>query len=123
MKKNIIKNAVWSGLVLAVLSFNAACVFKNPFRDYSQKPFNAKEWREGDTIERGRMITNMDDRIFVDGSRREDVLKLLGEPDEKELKGGREIWLYRIDFKYESSMKYLPVTFDPRLGTFIGAFQ
>jgi len=109
--------------MMSVLFLNAACVFKNPFRDYSHKPFNAEEWRAGDTIERGRMITNIDDRIFVDGNDKEDVRKLLGEPDEKETKGGREIWLYRIDFKYESSMKYLPITFDPRLGTFIGAFE
>lgn len=69
------------------------------------------------------MVSNMDDGIFVDGREKEDVLKLLGEPDKKETKNGREIWLYRIDFKYESSMKYLPVTFDPRIGTFIGAFE
>lgn len=123
MKREFIKTTILAGLIASVLFSNAACVFKNPFRDYSSKPFNAKEWREGDTIERGRMVKNMDDSIFVDGWDKEDVLKLLGEPDEKETKNGREIWLYRIDFKYESSMKYLPVTFDPRLGTFIGAFE
>jgi hypothetical protein len=102
---------------------NSACgIIKNPFRDYSSKPFNAREWRAGDTIERGRMVRNMNGLIFVDGNDKEDVLKLLGEPDEKEFKDGREVWLYRIDFKYETSMKYLPVTFDPRHGTFIGAF-
>ena len=123
MKKRTLKTAILSGLLVSFLFSNAACVFKNPFRDYSPKPFNAAEWRAGDTIERGRMVSKMDDGIFVDGREKEDVLKLLGEPDAKETKGGREIWLYRIDFKFESSMKYLPVTFDPRYGTFIGAFE
>ena len=123
MNRKYVQTAIFSSCLTAFLLLNAACgVVKNPFRDYSSKPFNAQEWRAGDTIERGRMVSNMDNLIFVDGSDKADVLKLLGEPDEKETQNGREIWLYRVDFKYRTSMKYLPVTFDPRYGTMIGAF-
>jgi hypothetical protein len=124
MERKIIQTAILASCLLTVLFLNAACgVIKNPLRDYSPKPFNSQQWRTGDAIERGRMVKAIDDRIFVDGNEREDVLKLLGEPDKKKTDVSGEIWFYRVDLGHNSAMPYLPVTFSPQVGTVIGRFQ
>jgi hypothetical protein len=112
-----------AGLLLTVLLLGAACgMVKNPFRDYSKKPFNSTEWRNADAIGRARMFHDLTDR-HINGKSREEILNLLGEPDRKVSEDGREIWLYRVDFGHNSSMPYMPVTYDRKFGTFAGRLK
>jgi hypothetical protein len=124
MKRKITRTAIFVSCLLTALFLNAACgVIKNPLRDYSPQPFNAQQWLAGDAIERGRMVKAIDERIFVDGNERADVLKMLGEPDKKSTDASGEIWLYRVDLGHNSATPYLPVTFSPQFGTVIGRFK
>gem|GEM_PF-3860371 len=50
---------------------------KKPWRDYSKKKFDVKEWRDGDALERGRMYLDMHKNRIVEGKSRDDVLKVL----------------------------------------------
>jgi hypothetical protein len=66
---------------------------KKPWRDYSRLPFSEENWKAGDTLERGRMRHDMMEKL--EGKPREEVLRLLGEPDEFTTKDGVEyIWYY-----------------------------
>jgi len=97
-----------------VLFVGLGCgIVKNPFRDYSHKPFNSQEWRAGDTVERGRMIKDLYGSRDLDGESRESVVEMLGEPDKKSEVEAREVWLYRI-YIPQSPMKYFPVSFEGR---------
>ena len=89
MKRMIIRTLV----LLCVISATACNQFlhKKPWRDYSKLQFNEQQWKAGDTIERGRMVSNMYDQIR--GKTREDVIKMLGEPDGRVTEDGAEhIW-------------------------------
>ena len=112
-----------AGLLVFALLLTAACgVVKNPFRDRSQKPFNSTEWRAGDAVARGRMFHDLFDR-HINGRSKEEILMLLGEPDRKISEDGREIWLYRVEVGSNSSMPYMPITFDRQMGTFAGRLK
>jgi hypothetical protein len=112
-------------LCVAVLLFlNLGCgLVKNPFRDYSQKPFNSAEWLSGDAVERGRMYGDVFKSRMLDGKSTDDVKKLLGEPEKKQTIENREVWLYRVEHQYNTPMKYFPVSFDAKRGAFAGRVQ
>jgi hypothetical protein len=107
--------------LLAIALFNSACgMVKNPYRDYSERPFSSAEWLRGDTVERGRMYSDLFDSRAVDGKSKEEIVELLGEPEKKIAVEGREVWLYRVDHSYQTPMQYFPVSFDTKRGAFAG---
>ena len=110
--------------VLIIALFGLGCgLVKNPFRDYSQKPFNSAEWLNGDAVERGRMYADVFKSRMLDGKSADDVKKLLGEPEKKQTVENREVWLYRVEHQYNTPMKYFPVSFDAKRGAFAGRVQ
>lgn len=108
--------------VLALIFLTAGCMgIKKPWRDYSQRPFDAKEWREGDKIERGRMSGDFRGmRSELDGRTQQSILEMLGEPDIKRTIEGREVWFYRVDIGIPGGMDLMPVSFDPKKGSMFG---
>jgi hypothetical protein len=105
--------ALTPGLALAlVFAVGAGCGgINNPFRDYSSKPFNSKDWRAGDALERGRMMRDLyKTRVLRDKSK-EAVAELLGEPDKKSTVEGKEIWQYEVKLAGESPADYFSVSF------------
>lgn len=107
--------------LLAIALFNSACgLVRSPFREYSEKPFSASEWRAGDSVERGRMYSDLFSSRQLDGKSREEIAGLLGEPEKKISVEGREVWLYRVEHSYQTPMKYFPVSFDTKRGAFAG---
>ncbi len=124
MKKTL-KPYVNLSLCLALLFLvGAGCGgVKNPFRDYSRKPFSSADWRAGDAVERGRMMHDLMDKFAVDAKHEAEVREILGEPDRKTSEDGRVIWLYRVDLGHNSALPYLPISFDPRSGAFVGRLR
>lgn len=107
--------------LLAIAFFNSACgLVKSPFRDYSEKPFSAAEWLKGDSVERGRMYSDLFSNRALDGKSKDEIADLLGEPEKKISVEGREVWLYRVEHSYQTPMKYFPVSFDTKRGAFAG---
>jgi hypothetical protein len=113
-----------AGVTFCLLAFaflnSAYSLVKSPFREYSEKPFSAAEWLGGDAVERGRMYSDLYDSRAVDGKSGDEVAGLLGEPDKKISVEGREVWLYRVEHRHQTPMKYFPVSFDTKRGAFAG---
>ena len=110
--------------VALIALFGLGCgLVKNPFRDYSQKPFNSADWRAGDAVERGRMYLDVFKTRMLNGKSKDDVKSLLGEPDKKQTVEGREVWLYDVEHQYNTPMRYFPVSFDAKDGAFAGRVQ
>jgi hypothetical protein len=107
------KPALTLGLALAILfAVGTGCGgITNPFRDYSSKPFNSKDWRAGDAIERGRMMRDLYNNRALGGKSKAAVAELLGEPDRKATVEGKEIWQYRVELAGESPSNYFSVSF------------
>jgi hypothetical protein len=65
-----------AGLTVCVLAFaffnSVFGLVKNPFRDYSEKPFSAAEWRGGDAVERGRMYSDLFGNRALDGKSKDE---------------------------------------------------
>ena len=105
-------------LPLAILVFvGSGCIpgMKRPWRDYSQRPFDAAAWREGDQIERGRMASDFQGmRKALQGHKPEKILEMLGEPDFKKSIEKREVWFYRVDIGIAGGMDLVPVSFDQK---------
>lgn len=107
--------------LLAISLSNSACgLVTSPFREYSEKPFSATEWRAGDAVERGRMYSDLFSNRALDGKSKDEIADLLGEPEKKISVEGREVWLYRVEHSYQTPMKYFPVSFDTKRGAFAG---
>ncbi|HEX8734440.1 MAG TPA: hypothetical protein VF721_03905 [Pyrinomonadaceae bacterium] len=107
--------------LLAIAFSSGACgMVKNPYRDYSERPFSSAEWLTGDTVERGRMYSDLFDSRAVDGKSKEEIVELLGEPEKKISVEGREVWLYRVEHSSQTPMQYFPVSFDTKRGAFAG---
>ena len=107
--------------LLAIAFFNSACgMVKNPYRDYAERPFSSADWLKGDTVERGRMYSDLYGSRAVDGKSKEEIVELLGEPEKKISVEGREVWLYRVEHSYQTPMQYFPVSFDTKRGAFAG---
>ena len=121
-KKFFSQSMVNLTLCVAVIAlFGLGCgLVKNPFRDYSRKPFNSAEWINGDAVERGRMYPDLFLSRKLNGKSPDDVINLLGEPDKKRTVEGREVWLYYVLHQYNTPMKYFPVSFEPKSGAFGG---
>lgn len=107
-------------LALLLLVSTGCSGLKNPFRDYSRKPFSSADWRQGDAVERGRMMHDLMDKRAVDAKHEAEVREILGEPDRKTSEDGRVIWLYHVDLGHNSALPYLPISFDSRTGAFVG---
>jgi hypothetical protein len=107
-------------LLAIALSSSACGLVRSPFREYSEKPFSATEWLAGDSVERGRMYSDLFSSRTLDGKSRDEIAALLGEPEKKVSIEGREVWLYRVEHSYQTPMKYFPVTFDTKRGAFAG---
>ena len=121
--KRILNYILLSGL-LVIFMLNTACgIVRNPFRDYSKKTFNSKDWKNGDAIERGRMLLSLTDDPSIEGMNEKQLVEFLGEPDKKDKKNSDEVWLYNVEFSYQSPMKYLAITMDKRTGAFVGSFE
>lgn len=113
--------AALSLCLLAIAFSNSACgLIKNPYRDYAEKPFSAPEWLSGDSVERGRMYGDLFSNRTLDGKSKDEIAKLLGEPEKKISVEGRDVWLYRVEHAYQTPMKYFPVSFDTKRGAFAG---
>lgn len=115
--------ALLSFCLLAIAFSGSGCsagLVKNPFRDYSEKPFSPAEWRGGDAVERGRMYGDLYGSRAVDGKSKDEIASLLGEPEKKIAVEGREVWLYRVEHSHQTPMKYFPVSFDAKRGAFAG---
>ena len=106
-------------LIIGAVGLGCGLV-KNPFRDRSKKAFNSAAWRAGDAVERGRMFDDLFEKRTIEAQSEDEVRRLLGEPDKKTTAEGRAVWLYRIDIGHNEARPYLPVSFEPRGGAFIG---
>ena len=106
------------------LSVVLACAgVRKPWRDYEKKPFDSEKWRKGDRIDRGTMYFDLFEKRTLNGKTRDDVVRLLGEPDKKLSVEGREVWLYRIDVIGEWTSPCFPVSFEPNGKTFAGRIK
>lgn len=107
-----------------VLLFNAACgIVRNPFRDSSNIPFNSEVWKKSDAFERGRMFDDMIRKNLIDGLNKDELVKLLGEPDKKRVEEGNDIYLYKIEVGHNTTIPYLGITIDKKMGAFLGAIK
>jgi hypothetical protein len=108
-------------LLLTLTSLS--CGFKKPWRSYEQQPFDSQKWREGDAITRGTMLVDLYRSRKLDGMPREEVVKLLGEPDKKRASNEAEVWLYQIEVVGEKPRRYFPVSFDKGRGASAGSVK
>ena len=122
ISRNSIKNLTFGVLALALFGLGCGIV-ANPFRDYTEKPFNAAEWRDGDAVERGRMYVDLFTSRKLNGKSPDDVKGLLGEPDKKQTVEGREVWLYKVAHRYQTPRNYFPVSFEVKGGAFAGRVE
>lgn len=107
-----------------VLFFNAACgIVRNPFRESSNIPFNSEVWKKSDSFERGRMFDDIIKKNLIDGLNKDELVKLLGEPDKKRIEEGNDIFLYRIEIGHNTTMPYLGITIDKKMGAYLGALK
>lgn len=120
------KSIINLSVILILLSLvGLGCAgYKNPWRDYSRKPFSSAEWLAGDNIERGRMIVDIFEKRIPDGKTQEQIVKLFGDPDKKTTVENREVWLYRVDLGVAGSdLNMFPISFDRKRGTFAGSVE
>lgn len=93
----------------------------NPFRDYSSKPFNSNDWRNGDATERGRMLRDLySKRGIVSSKSKEKIVEILGEPDQRGEVAGKEVWQYTMKFSGRSEAAYFSVFFKDDKSTVSG---
>lgn len=83
---------------------------RKPWRTYDEMPFDAQKWREGDEIERGRMLRDMRNKIT--GKTDAEVIEMLGNPDEKLVQNGSESWLYNTEHPGRKTYYQTGVEFD-----------
>lgn len=107
-----------------VLIFNAACeIVKNPFRESSNIPFNSEVWKKKDAFERGRMFDDIIRKNLIGEQNKDELVKLLGEPDKKRVEEGNDIYLYKIEVGHNTTMPYLGITIDKKMGAYLGALK
>jgi len=101
--------------LLFLASLGLGCAgFRKPWRNYSPKPFDSKEWLAGDRIERGRMTTDLFRSRKANGKSHEEVVALLGQPDRKATVEGKEVWLYKTDIGIPDALDNFPISFDEK---------
>lgn len=107
-----------------VLFFNAACgIVRNPFRESSNIPFNSEVWKKSDAFEKGRMFDDIIRKNLINGQDKDELVKLLGEPDKKRVEEGNDIYLYKIEVGHNTTMPYLGITIDKKMGAYLGAIK
>jgi hypothetical protein len=106
--------------IALIVSVGLACGLRKPWRDYTPRPFNSQQWRDGDAVTRGTMYADLFTSRQLGGQRREGVVALLGEPDKKTTTEGLEVWLYHVEVTGEWSHPYFPVSFRKDGGAFAG---
>lgn len=120
MGKEMKGDPISSKLNVAIVLFLVASVglgcmgMKKPWRDYTKKPFDSKEWLTGDRIERGRMVIDLAKQREPSGRTHEGVVEMLGEPDFKKTIERKEVWFYRVDIGIAGGMDLAPVSFDEK---------
>jgi hypothetical protein len=57
------------------------------------------------------MVNDIFESQALEGKSREDIVKLLGEPDKKATVERREVWLYRIENRFLNRLNQFPVIF------------
>jgi hypothetical protein len=101
--------------LLLLVSFGLGCSgFRKPWRTYTPKPFDSKEWLAGDRIERGRMTTDLFRSRKGNAKSHEEIAALLGQPDRKATVEGKEVWLYKTDIGIMDALDNLPISFDEK---------
>ena len=101
--------------ILVVVSAGCIPGMKRPWRDYSERPFDAAAWRDGDKIERGRLASDFEGiRSALRGHTPDEIREMLGEPDLKKTIEGRQVWFYRVDIGIVGGMDLVPVSFDQK---------
>lgn len=98
-------------VIVAIVNCSACSTFfpRKPWRTYDKMPFDAQKWRDGDEIERGRMRSDMMDRVV--GKTPLQVVEMLGEPDEKRTENGTELWLYNTEHPGRRDYLQTPINF------------
>ena len=89
-------------------------------KDYKPREFDSEKWRSGNKTVRGTMYADLFEKRTLTNKTKEEVEKLLGEPDKKMLVEGREVWLYRLDVRGEWTSPCFPVSFEPTGRSFAG---
>src|SRR5215470_6898344 len=101
--------------LLLLASFGLGCAgIKKPWRNYTAKPFDSKEWLGGDRVERGRMSLDLFKSRKANGKTHEQIVALLGQPDRKVTVEGKEVWLYKTDIGIPDALDNIPISFDAR---------
>lgn len=100
-------------LVSAIATCSACGLFlpRKPWRTYDKMQFDSQKWRDGDRLERGRMRSEMIKR--VSGKTRDQILEMLGEPDEKMSIKGNEFWIYETEHAGRQSYLRNSIDFGP----------
>lgn len=107
-----------------LISVGLGCMgIRKPWRDYSQKPFDSKEWLAGDRIERGRMTLDIVKRRIPNGKSRDMVLETFGEPDKKNKVEGKEVWYYKTDVGIPGALDNFPISFDEKGRASVGVVR
>ena len=108
-----------------IIAVSLGCAgFKRPWRDYSERPFDAAEWRSGDKIERGRMSRDFQSmRRELQGKDTNGIREMLGAPALKKTIERREVWFYRVDIGIPGGMDLIPVSFDEKGRSMYGMVQ
>jgi outer membrane protein assembly factor BamE (lipoprotein component of BamABCDE complex) len=96
---------------------------RKPWRDYSPRPFDSREWLEGDRIERGRMTLDIVKRRIPNGRSRDTVLETFGEPDNKNKVEGKEVWYYKTDVGVPGALDNFPISFDEKGRASVGVVR
>lgn len=108
---------------LILLSISAGCLLKNVGRSYEQQPFDSKKWRDGDDIERGTMVVDLHRNRIIQGKTSQEVLVLLGAPDNRTSNEGLEVWLYKVKNSGVYPRNHFPVSFDKDGKAFVGGIK
>lgn len=94
---------------------------RKPWRTYDLMPFDSQKWRDGDPIDRGRMLRDMREKIV--GKNESEVIEMLGEPDEKMRQNGQESWLYTTEHPGRRTYLQTGVEFDRKGKARISSFD
>jgi hypothetical protein len=80
-----------AGLILVLAPFFQETYFSFY---YPAKNFHQELWREGDFLERGTMIDDLEGNVLRIGMGREEIVERLGEPDRSP---DKKIMVYEVD--------------------------
>ncbi len=99
--------------LFSIILLTANCgIIKNITRDYSSKEFNSADWKNGDAIERGRMLIDIYKKRgrYINGKTEKELLEIFGEPTTKKFNHGKAVWLYNLELKGNPETQNLGIT-------------